>query len=306
MQLIDEKNNLSFALPDLVQNRLQTLLKLTAVLGARHQCAHIQGKKLLILQSRGHIAPDDSLGQAFHHGSFADAGLPDEHRVVLGLPGQNHDHIPDLGISADDRIQLVVSCPLHQIIAVLIQGVIGILRVVADHPLVASHLGKHLQKTLPGNVIHPEDLLHSPVGLLQKTQEQVLHGDILISHGLCLILGIYQHLVAVLGQIDLTALHLRETVDRLLHLIHKLLSLNSHHIDELQDQAVIQPQQRQEQMLLINLLVAEFISQLLRILNRFHGFLRKFVDIHKVTPLSCYTGTITPVVSTVNSRVLIF
>ena len=29
---------------------------------------------------------------------------------------------------------------------------------------------------------------------------------------------------------------------------------------------------------------AEFISQLLRILNRFHGFLRKFVDIHKVTP----------------------
>ena len=49
MKLIDKENDLSLALLYLIQNRLQTFLKLAAVFRTRHQRAHIQGKQLLIL-----------------------------------------------------------------------------------------------------------------------------------------------------------------------------------------------------------------------------------------------------------------
>ena len=85
MQLIDEQNNLPVALFHFFQHSLQTFLKFTSVLGSCHQGSHIQGKELLILQSVRNIPPHDSLGQTFHHGCLAHAGLTDEHRVILRL-----------------------------------------------------------------------------------------------------------------------------------------------------------------------------------------------------------------------------
>ena len=38
----------------------------------------------LVLQALGHVALDDALGEALDDGGLADAGLADEHRVVLG------------------------------------------------------------------------------------------------------------------------------------------------------------------------------------------------------------------------------
>ena len=57
----------------------------------------------------GHVAGDDALGQPLDDGGLADAGLADEHRVVLGTPGQ-HLHDPaDLGVAADDRVELALA-----------------------------------------------------------------------------------------------------------------------------------------------------------------------------------------------------
>ena len=130
MQLIDEQDGLAFGLADLLQYRLQTLLKFAPVLGTSHQCAHIQTEDPVILQRAGHISPDDPEGKPLCNGGFAHARLTDQNRVVLGLSGQDPDHVPDLLVSADDRIQLVVFCKFHQILPVFFQHVIGTLRVV--------------------------------------------------------------------------------------------------------------------------------------------------------------------------------
>ena len=166
VKLIDEQNDLPFALLYFLQYGFQTLLKLAPVLRACHQGTHIQGEKFLVLQSFGNIAPDNSLRQAFHHGCFTYAGFTNQDRVVLGLSGKNPHHVPNLAVTADDRVQLLVSGPLHQVVAVLVQRVVGRFRVVADHPLVSSDRRQSLKETLPGNTIHFKQVLHGLVWVL--------------------------------------------------------------------------------------------------------------------------------------------
>ena len=60
-------------------------------------------------QRLGHVAGHDPLGQALHDRGLADAGLADQHRVVLGPPGQHLDDPPDLGVPADHRVELAVA-----------------------------------------------------------------------------------------------------------------------------------------------------------------------------------------------------
>ena len=49
MEFVNKQDDLSVTLLYFLQHRLQTLLKLTPVLGAGHQGPHIKGKQLLIL-----------------------------------------------------------------------------------------------------------------------------------------------------------------------------------------------------------------------------------------------------------------
>ena len=77
--------DLALALLHLVQDALQALLELAAVLGTGHQRAHVQAEHGAILQVFWHIAPDDPLSQTLGDGALADAGLTDQAGVVLGL-----------------------------------------------------------------------------------------------------------------------------------------------------------------------------------------------------------------------------
>ena len=139
MQLVDKKNNIPFAFTDFLQHRFQSFFKFPAVFGARYQGAHIQRKNLFVFQSLRHIAPHDTLGQSLDHGRLTNAGFADQHRVVFRLPGQDPNHVANLGVSADHRIQLLISCLFHQILTVFLQCVIGGLRIIAGHPLISPH-----------------------------------------------------------------------------------------------------------------------------------------------------------------------
>ncbi len=63
----------------------------------------------LAAQGLRHVAGDDALGQALDDGGLADAGLADQHGVVLGAPRQHLDDAADLGVAADDRVELAVA-----------------------------------------------------------------------------------------------------------------------------------------------------------------------------------------------------
>src|ERR1022692_2204142 len=107
--------------PDFLEDLLQPLLEVTAVARPSHQGAEVQRVKLLVLQRLRHLALDDLLRQPFDHGGLAHPWLADEHRVVLGPPGE-HLHDPlDLFLPANHRIELALTCASGEVPAELVQ-----------------------------------------------------------------------------------------------------------------------------------------------------------------------------------------
>ena len=98
---------------DLVEDGLEPLLELAAVLRARDHRAEVERDQPLAAQRLGHVAGDDALRQALDDGGLADARLADEDRVVLGTAGQHLDDPADLGVAPDDRVELAVAGPLR-------------------------------------------------------------------------------------------------------------------------------------------------------------------------------------------------
>src|SRR5438309_5781901 len=91
VQLVDEGDDLAVAVLDLVQDGLEPLLVLTAVLGPGHHRAEVQRDQPLVAERLGDVPGHDPLGQALDDGGLAHAGLADQHRVVLGPAGQHLD-----------------------------------------------------------------------------------------------------------------------------------------------------------------------------------------------------------------------
>ena len=63
-----------------------------------HQSAHVQTEHDAILQVSS-TSPHDTLCKTLCNGGLANAGLTDQAGVVLGLTGQDADHVADLLIT---------------------------------------------------------------------------------------------------------------------------------------------------------------------------------------------------------------
>ena len=84
VHLIDEENVEAGSSGDFRHHRLEPLLELAAILCAGDQRAEIEREQLLVLQALRHVAVDDAQRQTFDDRGLADAGLADQHRIVLG------------------------------------------------------------------------------------------------------------------------------------------------------------------------------------------------------------------------------
>ena len=73
VQLVDEQDDLALGLLDLLQHRLEAVLELAAVLGARDQRADVERDHAAVAQRLGHVARHDALGQALDDRGLADA-----------------------------------------------------------------------------------------------------------------------------------------------------------------------------------------------------------------------------------------
>ena len=121
VDLVDEDDGLPLVLGDFLQHALQPLLELAAEFRAGEQQRHVEHEHALVLQRIGHLAGDDALRQAFDDRRLADAGLADQHRVVLGAPLQHLDRAPDLVVAADHRVELALARPLGQVERIFLQ-----------------------------------------------------------------------------------------------------------------------------------------------------------------------------------------
>ena len=147
VQLVDEGDHLALGVGDLLEHGLQPLLELAAVLGAGDHRTEVEADEPLVLEALGHVALDDAAGQALDDGGLADAGLADEHRVVLGAARQHLDDPADLLVAPDDGVDLPGARRLGEVAAVALEGLVLLLGVLRGDPVAAAdllHGGEHL------------------------------------------------------------------------------------------------------------------------------------------------------------------
>ena len=139
VQLVDEEDDLALGGLDLVEHGLQPLLELAAVLGAGEQRADVERPDALALQALGHVARDDALREPLDDRGLADAGVADQHRVVLRAAREHLDHAPDLLVAADHRVELALLGARGQVAAELLERLVGLLGILRRDALAAAH-----------------------------------------------------------------------------------------------------------------------------------------------------------------------
>jgi hypothetical protein len=105
VNLVDEQDRLRI-FGELLQHRFQALLEIAAVLGPRKQRAHVQGIDDVVLEELRNVALVDPPRETFGDRCLADAGLPDEQRVVLPPAAKHLDDPFELVLATDQRIDL--------------------------------------------------------------------------------------------------------------------------------------------------------------------------------------------------------
>ena len=125
---------------DLGEHGLQPLLELAAVLRAGEERADVERPDALALQPLGDVAGDDPLREALDDRGLADAGLADQHRVVLRPAREHLDHAADLLVAADDGVELAVLGQLGQVAAELLERLVGALGILRGDALPAAHV----------------------------------------------------------------------------------------------------------------------------------------------------------------------
>ena len=278
------------AAADLGEDGLEPFLELAPVLGPGDQGTHVEAEDRLVPQALGDITAGDPLGQALHDRGLAHAGIADQDRVVLGLPGQDLDDAPDLGVPADDRVEFAAGRLGDQVPAVLGQGLVGRFRHGGGDPLVAADRRQCLQESVLGHALGLEQAAgRGGRALGEQRHEQVLDRDVLVLEPARLLFGRVQQAVQPLRDPDLPRVHARAG--------------DPGTPGELRFQRRAQPvgvraglgeqpgsdplrlvEQRQQQVLAVHLGMPETERLRLRVVQRLLRFLRQAVRVHGHLP----------------------
>lgn len=189
VQLVDEGDDLPVALLDLGEDGLEAFLELTAVLGTCDHRPEVQGDEPLVPQGLGDVALDDALGEALDDGRLADAGLTDEHGVVLRTARQHLHDTADLLVTADDRVELALAGGGREVGAELLQRLVLALGVGSGHPAPSPALLECVQQLLRTGSLPVEDLTGT-AALRRHGDQQVLGGEVVVAELLGPLVGV--------------------------------------------------------------------------------------------------------------------
>ena len=123
----------------------------------------------------GHVAGDDPLGEALDDRGLPHSGLADQDRVVLRAAREHLDHAPDLLVAPDDRVELALLGELGQVAAELLERLVGALGILRRDALAAADL------------LQPREQLVARDGV--EREQQVLGRDELVLELAHLLLG---------------------------------------------------------------------------------------------------------------------
>src|SRR5690606_20634456 len=102
---------------DLIHHGLDAFLELAAVFGAGDHKGEVEGDDFFVDEDLGHESADDLLGEALDDGGLANAGLADEHGVVLGAAAEDLHDAADLVLATDHGVELALARELGEVAA---------------------------------------------------------------------------------------------------------------------------------------------------------------------------------------------
>ena len=180
VELVDEEDDRALGLLDLLEDGLQPVLELAAVLGAGDHGAEVERDDALVLQALGHVAHVDPAREALDDGGLADAGLADQDGVVLRAAREDLDDAADLLVAADDRVDLAAAGEVGQVARVALQGLVLVLGVgVRDARRAADFLeGLEQGVLLDARLREP---LRRVAARLGEGEQEVLGRDVLVA-----------------------------------------------------------------------------------------------------------------------------
>ena len=127
VHLVDEQDDVARGLAHFVEHALQPLLELAAIFRAGDHRAEVEREQALVLDPVGHVAVGDAQREALGDRGLADAGLADQHRIVLGPAGEHLDGAADFLVAADDGIELALARRLGEVARISLQRVVAVL-----------------------------------------------------------------------------------------------------------------------------------------------------------------------------------
>ena len=174
VELVDEENDVA-ALGDLLHHLLEALLELTAILRAGHERGQVERVDLLVLEQLRHLVRGDPRGEALDDGGLADTGLADQDGVVLLAAREDLHHALDLGLAADDGVELALGRHLRQVAPELVEQ-LRVLRLLAA--------GSSARTGLPaaGAGEHADDLVANLLGVGVEVEQDACRDALVLAH----------------------------------------------------------------------------------------------------------------------------
>ena len=130
VDLVDEHDRAGIGF-ELLDHLLEAFLEVAAVARTGEQGAHVEREHGRALEHVRHLAVHDAARQAFCDRGLADAGVADEQRIVFLAPAQDLDGPADLGVAANQRIDLALTRLAVEIDAISLERVALLLGLVA-------------------------------------------------------------------------------------------------------------------------------------------------------------------------------
>ena len=114
MHLVNKQDNV-VGFGRLLDHVLESLLKLTAILGARNKTRQVERPDILVHKVLGHIASSNLLRQALDDSRLAHAGIAQDKRIVLGAARKDLHHALDFLFATNHGIELAVARLLRKV-----------------------------------------------------------------------------------------------------------------------------------------------------------------------------------------------
>ena len=200
MQLVDEHDDVRIV-GQLLHDRLEALFELTAILRAGDNQRDVERQNPLVGQEVRHVAVDDLLRQAFDNRRLADAGLADEHGVVLRPAAEHLLHALELVLAADERIELVLHRRLGEVAAELREQ--RRFLHARQRRLFIEERDDVLTDGVQAHALFEENRGGHRALLAQDAEQQVLGADVVVEQPVGLLGGELQHALRLGAERDL-------------------------------------------------------------------------------------------------------